>query len=33
MFTQTANLLPQEFIEIIERFYLKYLGIPGKLKG
>jgi ADP-ribosyl-[dinitrogen reductase] hydrolase len=33
MITQTANLLPQEFIEIIERFYLKYLGIPGKLKG
>ena len=32
LITQTALLLPQEFIEIIERFYLKFLGIPGRLK-
>jgi ADP-ribosylglycohydrolase len=33
LITQTAHHLPHEFIEIIERFYLKFLGVPGRLKG
>jgi ADP-ribosyl-[dinitrogen reductase] hydrolase len=33
MVTQTADLLPQEFIEIIERFYQKFLGVKRRLKS